>query len=126
MIKLFVMKKMILTIAMIAGMSAIANIQTLQAASHFQIETVSQDENGFVEVKLEELNPEVQAAVKALLADYDVKVLKHNVEKQLTKVVLTNKQDQSEKKVLLDEKGNEVSKDPIVKEQAETVEEQEP
>ena len=126
MIKLFVMKKMILTIAMIAGMSAIANIQTLQAASHFQLETVSQDENGFVEVKLEELNPEVQAAVKALLADYDVKVLKHNVEKQLTKVVLTNKQDQSEKKVLLDEKGNEVSKDPIVKEQAETVEEQEP
>lgn len=126
MIKLFVMKKMILTIAMIAGMSAITNIQTLQAASHFQIETVSQDENGFVEVKLEELNPEVQAAVKALLADYDVKVLKHNVEKQLTKVVLTNKQDQSEKKVLLDEKGNEVSKDPIVKEQAETVEEQEP
>lgn len=126
MIKLFVMKKMILTIAMIAGMSAIANIQTLQAASHFQIETVSQDENGFVEVKLEELNPEVQAAVKALLADYDVKVLKHNVEKQLTKVVLTNKQDQSEKKVLLDEKGNEVSKDPIVKEQAETVEGQEP
>ncbi|HOO95721.1 MAG TPA: hypothetical protein PLH60_06560 [Proteiniphilum sp.] len=120
------MKKMILTIAMIAGMSAIANIQTLQAASHFQIEAVSQDENGFVEVKLEELNPEVQAAVKALLADYDVKVLKHNVEKQLTKVVLTNKQDQSEKKVLLDEKGNEVSKDPIVKEQAETVEEQEP
>ena len=126
MIKLFVMKKMILTIAMIAGMSAIANIQTLQAASHFQIETVSQDENGFVEVKLEELNPEVQAAVKALLEDYDVKVLKHNVEKQLTKVVLTNKQDQSEKKVLLDEKGKEVSKDPIVKEQAETVEEQEP
>ena len=126
MIKLFVMKKMILTIAMIAGMSAITNIQTLQAASHFQIETVSQDENGFVEVTLEELNPEVQAAVKALLADYDVKVLKHNVEKQLTKVVLTNKQDQSEKKVLLDEKGNEVSKDPIVKEQAETVEEQEP
>ena len=50
MIKLFVMKKMILTIAMIAGMSAIANIQTLQAASHFQIETVSQDENGFVEM----------------------------------------------------------------------------
>ena len=42
MIKLFVMKKMILTIAMIAGMSAITNIQTLQAASHFQIETVSQ------------------------------------------------------------------------------------
>ena len=126
MIKLFVMKKMILTIAMIAGMSAIANIQTLQAASHFQIETVSQDENGFVEVKLEELNPEVQAAVKALLADYEVKVVKHKVEKQLTKVVLTTKQDQSEKKVLLDEKGNEVSKDPIVKEQAETVEEQEP
>ena len=126
MIKLFVMKKMILTIAMIAGMTAICNIQTLQAVSQFQIESVSQDENGFVEVKLEELNPEVQSAVNALLVDYDLKVLKHNAEKQLTKVVLISKQDQSEKKVLLDEKGKEVSKDPIVKDQAETVEEQEP
>ena len=120
------MKKMILTIAMIAGMTAICNIQTLQAVSQFQIESVSQDENGFVEVKLEELNPEVQSAVNALLVDYDLKVLKHNAEKQLTKVVLISKQDQSEKKVLLDEKGKEVSKDPIVKDQAETVEEQEP
>ncbi len=120
------MKKMILTIAMIAGMTAICNIQTLQAVSQFQIESVSQDENGFVEVKLEELNPEVQTDVNALLVDYHLKVLKHNAEKQLTKVVLISKQDQSEKKVLLDEKGIEVIKDPIVKEQAETVEEQEP
>ena len=38
MIKLFVMKKMILTIAMIAGMSAIANIQTLQGNSKFKVQ----------------------------------------------------------------------------------------
>lgn len=120
------MKKVILTFTLIAGMTAMANIQTLQAASRIQIETVSKDENGFVEVKLEELNLEVQAAVKALLVDNDLKVLKHNAEKQLTKVVLISKQDQSEKKVLLDEKGKEVSKDPVVKDQVEQIEEQQP
>lgn len=120
------MKKVILTFAMIAGISVISSIQPLQAANLIQMETVAQDKNGFVEVKLEELNPEVQAAVKALLADNDLKVLKHNAEKKLTKVVLTSKQDQSEKKVLLDEKGIEVSKNPVVKEQTEEIEEQQP
>lgn len=120
------MKKMILTIAMIAGMTAICNIQTLQAVSQFQIESVSQDENGFVEVKLEELTPEVQEAVKAMLVDYDLKMLKYNAEKQLTKVVLTSKEDQSEKKVILDAQGKEVSKDPVAKEEPEKVEEQQP
>ncbi|KUK76171.1 MAG: hypothetical protein XD92_1325 [Proteiniphilum acetatigenes] len=120
------MKKVILSFALIAGMTAMANIQTLQAANRIQTEVVAQDENGFVEVKLEELTPEVQEAVKAMLVDYDLKMLKYNAEKQLTKVVLTSKQDQSEKKVLLDAQGKEVSKDSVVKEEPEKVEEQQP
>jgi hypothetical protein len=53
-------------------------------------------------------------------------MLKYNAEKQLTKVVLTSKEDQSEKKVILDAQGKEVSKDPVAKEEPEKVEEQQP
>jgi len=120
------MKKVILSFALIAGMAGMTHSSTLMAASPIQAEAVAQDDNGYVEVTLEELNPAVQEAVKALLADYDLKVLKHNVEKQLTKVILINKQDQSEKKVLLDAEGKEVSKDPVIKEEPVELEEQQP
>lgn len=123
---MFVMKKVILSFALIAGMTAMTNIQTLSAANRFQTEATAQDGNGFVEVKLEELAPAVREAVKALLADYDLKVLKYNAEKQLTKVVLTSKQDQSEKKVFLDAEGKEVSKDPVMKQEPLELKEQQP
>lgn len=121
-----VMKKVILSFALIVGMTAMTNIQTLSAANRFQTEATAQDDNGFVEVKLEELAPAVREAVKALLADYDLKVLKYNDEKQLTKVVLTSKQDQSEKKVFLDAEGKEVSKDPVMKQEPLELKEQQP
>lgn len=121
-----VMKKVILSFALIAGMTAMTNIQTLSASNRFQTEATAQDDNGFVEVKLEELAPAVREAVKALLADYDLKVLKYNAEKQLTKVVLTSKQDQSEKKVFLDAEGKEVSKDPVMKQEPLELKEQQP
>ncbi len=123
---MFVMKKVILSFALIAGMTAMTNIQTLSASNRFQTEATAQDDNGFVEVKLEELAPAVQEAVKALLADYDLKVLKYNAEKQLTKVVLTSKQDQSEKKVFLDAEGKEVSKDPVMRQEPLELKEQQP
>jgi len=123
---MFVMKKVILSFALIAGMTAMTNIQTLSASNRFQTEATAQDDNGFVEVKLEELAPAVREAVKALLADYDLKVLKYNAEKQLTKVVLTSKQDQSEKKVFLDAEGKEVSKDPVMKQEPLELKEQQP
>lgn len=123
---MFVMKKVILSFALIAGMTAMTNIQTLSASNRFQTEATAQDDNGFVEVKLEELAPAVQEAVKALLTDYDLKVLKYNAEKQLTKVVLTSKQDQSEKKVFLDAEGKEVSKDPVMKQEPLELKEQQP
>ncbi len=123
---MFVMKKVILSFALIAGMTAMTNIQTLSASNRFQTEATAQDDNGFVEVKLEELAPAVQEAVKALLTDYDLKVLKYNAEKQLTKVVLTSKQDQSEKKVFLDAEGKEVSKDPVMRQEPLELKEQQP
>ena len=123
---MFVMKKVILSFALIAGMTAMTNIQTLSASNRFQTEATAQDDNGFVEVKLEELAPAVQEAVKALLTDYDLKVLKYNAERQLTKVVLTSKQDQSEKKVFLDAEGKEVSKDPVMRQEPLELKEQQP
>jgi hypothetical protein len=110
---MFVMKKVILTFALIAGMTAMTHIRTLHATTRIQQQVTVQDENGFKEVKLEELNAAVQEAVKALLIDNELKLLKHNAEKGLTKVLLISKQDQSEKKVLLNAEGKEVKKDPV-------------
>lgn len=110
---MFVMKKVILTFALIAGMTAMTHTRTLHAATRIQQQVTVQDENGFKEVKLEELNDAVQEAVKALLIDNELKLLKHNAEKGLTKVLLISKQDQSEKKVLLNAEGKEVKKDPV-------------
>jgi hypothetical protein len=41
-------------------------------------------------------------------------------------VVLTSKQDQSEKKVFLDAEGKEVSKDPVMKQEPLELKEQQP
>ncbi len=120
------MKKVILSFVLIAGMTAMTNIQTVGAANQIQMEAVNQDDNGFSEVKLEDLNPAVQEAVKALLAEYDLKLLKHNAEKGVTKVILVSKQDQFEKKVLLDAEGKEVIKDPVVKEEPLELETEQP
>lgn len=120
------MKKVILSFALVAGMTAMTHMQTLQAGNQIQQEAVAQDDDGFAEVKLEELNPAVQASVKALLANYELKSLQHHAEKQLTKVILISKQDQSVKMVLLDAEGKEVKKDPVKKEEPVKLLEQQP
>lgn len=109
------MKKIILSLALIAGMTAMTNLQRLNASNQIQSEVaVQQDEDGFVEVKLENLTPEVQEVVKSLLADNDLKHLKYNAEKQLTKVILTSKDNQTEKIVLLDAEAKELTLDPVI------------
>ena len=106
------MKKVILTIALATSMITVSNVQEMNAMDLQPTATIISGnitgEDGFIEVKLEELSPAVQVAVNALTQEYDVKALKYNAEKQLTKVKLIKKEDQSQKTVYFDAEGQEV------------------
>src|SRR5690554_8161689 len=104
------MKKVILSFAIIAGIIATTNVQAVQAGERPVVNTVFEDD-GFVDVRLEDLNEQVQQAINALSDEYDVQALKYNAEKQLTKVKLTKRDDQSSKTILFDARGEEVEKD---------------
>lgn len=120
------MKKVILSIAIMASVVGMTSVQQVNAAveqpsiSIVLDDSIVMDEDGFVEVQLEALNPAVQASVNALTTEYDIKSLKFNAEKQLTKVKLVKKDDQSVKKIYFDADGKEVQKDQSQKETEET------
>lgn len=103
------MKKVILSIAIIAGMFITTNIQSAQAIEKQPTIAMVMDDDGFVEVQLQDLSEVVQATINSYTQEYDISVLKYNAEKQLTKVKLTKKDDQSTKKVFLDAEGKEVA-----------------
>ena len=101
------MKKMIFAALFVAGTCLFTEAKaTITAIETIQF-TVSQNE-GFVEVKLEDLNEKVQAAVNGNLEAYNLKVLTYDVEKKQTKATLESKADQSEKVLLLDDEGKEI------------------
>lgn len=104
------MKKVILSIALIVGIIVTTNMQTVQAGDRPVVNTVLEND-GFVDVRLEDLNEQVQQAINALTDEYDVQALKYNAEKQLTKVKLIKRDDQSSKTILLDNQGEKVEKD---------------
>lgn len=104
------MKKMILSIAVIAGMFLMTNLNVATASEKPSISIVTEDD-GFVEVRLQDLNENIQASINALTSEYDVQTLKYNEEKKLTKVVLIKKDDQSTKKVYFNENGEKIEKD---------------
>jgi len=113
------MKKVILSIALAA--SGIFTSTSVQAANTVNITNekpiieVTLDDDGFVDVKFEELNEKVQAAVRSLVQDYDLNALKYNAEKQLAKVETTKKEDQSQKKIYFDNEGVETTWEEPVK-----------
>lgn len=117
------MKKVILSIALIAGIVATANIQAANSINEQPIIEVTFDDDGFVDVKFDDLNEKVQEAVKGLAQDYDLNALKYNAEKQLTKVEATKKEDQSPITFYFDAEGKEVVLEEAKKE--ETVEQEE-
>lgn len=100
------MKKVILSIAFIAGLSTMI---TANAVNQPVAMEVSQD-SSFVDVKFEDLNENVQNAVRALVEQYDLTSLQYNAEKQVTKVGLIGKEDQAAKIVYLDAEGKEIDK----------------
>jgi len=105
-----IMKKMILSFALIAGMFLITNLNVANASEKPSISIVTEDD-GFVEVRLQDLNEKIQASINDLTTEYDVKTLKYNEEKKLAKVVLIKKDDQSTKKVYFNENGEKIEKD---------------
>lgn len=104
------MKKMILSIAVIAGMFLMTNLNVATASEKPTISIVAEDD-GFVEVRLQDLNERVQASINALANEYDVEALKYNAEKKLTKVVLIKKDDQSTEKLYFNDNGEKIEKD---------------
>ena len=117
------MKKVILSIAIIAGMLITTNVQQAHAIQEQPTVAVVLENDGFVDVELQDLSETVQAAISAFTQEYDVKALKYNAEKQLTKVELTKKKDQSERVVYLDAEGKEVEA-PARNEESETIEQE--
>lgn len=104
------MKKIILSIAIIAGVITATHIQTVNAGERPIVNAIF-DDDGFVDVKLEDLNEQVQTAINELTSEYDIQALKYSSEKQLTKVKLTKRDDQSSKTVYFNNEGEEVNLD---------------
>src|SRR5690554_2485384 len=121
------MKRMILSIAVIAGMFLMTNLNNVNASEKPTISIVTEND-GFVEVDLKDLNEKVQASINELANEYDAKSIKYNTEKQITKVVLIKKDDQSTKKVYLNDNGEKVekNKDAVKNIESENIETQLP
>lgn len=103
------MKLMMLAIAVVFGTSAYASEKSVSFEMD-SVATVSQsNDEGYVDVKFEDLNEKVQTAVRGYTELYDVTSLAYNAEKKLTKVTLSLKADQTVKIVILDDEGKETS-----------------
>ena len=108
-------------------MFLMTNLNNVNASEKPTISIVTEND-GFVEVDLKDLNEKVQASINELANEYDVKSIKYNTEKQLTKVVLIKKDDQSTKKVYLNDNGEKVdkNKDAVKNIESENIETQLP
>jgi alpha-galactosidase len=109
------MKKVILSVALILGIVGATNARIQDQGQVQQdrttvISTQSQDD-GFKDVKLEDLNEKVQAAISVVAENYTIDVLQYNAEKQITKVEATKKDDQSKKTFYFDAEGTEITMD---------------
>lgn len=102
-------KTMMLAVAVVLGTSAFANVQSYSLnESDSSIVAVNQtNDDGYKEVKFEDLNEKVQATIQSYTELYDILALAYNTEKKLTKVTLSLRGDQSVKVVLLDDEGKE-------------------
>lgn len=102
------MKKVILSVAIVAGMLVATNVQKVHATQEQPTIAVTLEDDGFADVQLQDLSEVIQSAIGSFAQEYDIKALKYNAEKQIAKVVMTNKDDQSEKTIYLNAEGSEV------------------
>lgn len=105
------MKKIILfAILLVGGISfASAQCDSTKVQTTDSTEQVVSTDN-YKEVALTDLSAVVQTAVTNLAGDtFDVKKVEFDADKEVTKVTLTKKDDQSEKVVILDKEGKDVT-----------------
>ena len=101
------MKKVVLFAAILIGCVVFANARITVSSENTAILQVTTDE--YKEVAMADLNQIIQDAVKELAGEtYDVKKVEFDAEKELTKITLLNKEDESEKTVILNKEGKEV------------------
>ena len=97
---------------MILAILVVGCVAFAQAQFAVEPQTVSTEQittNDYKEVALTDLSEVVQEAVKSLAGEtFEVKKLEFNAERELTRVTLLNKEDKSEKRVILDKEGQEV------------------
>ncbi|MDD2298793.1 MAG: hypothetical protein PHR52_00390, partial [Fermentimonas sp.] len=86
------MKKTILSIALIAGVFMMSNLNIANAALEPSVMITLEDDD-FVDVRLEDLNEDVQNAIREISETYNVTSIKYNSEKKITKVTGTSKED---------------------------------
>ncbi|MCL2132022.1 MAG: hypothetical protein FWH36_06180 [Lentimicrobiaceae bacterium] len=100
------MKKVILFAALSIGCVAFANARVSVNADN--VSTVQVTNGDYKEVALTDCPEVIQVAVKNLAGDvYDVKKVEFDAETELTKVAFVNKEDGTEKTVILDKEGKE-------------------
>lgn len=100
-------RTMMLAVVVVLGTSAFANTQSSLTENDVIVAVSQVNDDGYEEVKFEDLNEKVQAAIQGYTELYDVKALAYNAEKKLTRVTLSLISDQSIKVVILDDEGKE-------------------
>ena len=91
----------------------------------FQLNTDFEQNDGFVETKLENLNDNVQSAIRELGSTHEVATITYNKDTKVTKVKSTNRADQTEKVFSFDDEGKEVQPETKNKELERTIEQRE-
>jgi acyl-CoA hydrolase len=92
---------------MVIGFCVLCNAQAVQTSqTSVKAAVAVVDEDGYKEVKFEELTPVVQEAIKANYANLQIKSLAYHAEKKLTKIVFVTPNGE-EKVVILNEEGKE-------------------
>ena len=100
------MKKVFLITLVLAFCTVLANARFTQESENVLTEQVATED--YKEVALADLSENIQEAIKNLAGEvFDIKKIEFDAEKALTKVTLTNKEDNSEKSVILNKEGKE-------------------
>lgn len=103
------MKKMILCLAVLAGGFTAVVANDLVVLSAVNNVVVAGNEE-FQAIEFKDLNETVQKAIVTLAGDaYDVKKLEFDKTKELTRVTLQEKGTETQKVVVLDKEGKEVT-----------------
>ena len=101
------MKRFFLSTVMVIGFCVFCNAQTTQTnPKEVKTKVAVAEDDGYKEVKMEELNIAVQEAIKKNYAGFKIIKLTYNIEKKLTKVTFLTLSGE-EKVVILDEEGKE-------------------